>query len=577
MTSQKIESGKLDLDVQPFSVRDAVSDALRPLALSADKKGLELITDVRAEVPTGIAGDQGRLRQVLSNLVGNAIKFTDSGHVLVEVREQSRTEDQTHLEFRVTDTGIGVPADKREAIFEPFMQADGSTTRRFGGTGLGLTISSTLVRMMNGDLWVEDNPDGGSVFAFTIACPIAGVPDRDRHEPLLEGLHVLVVDDNAVNRRILVEQLTRWHMKPVTVDGGRAALDVLTAAAAGGEPFVLVLLDAHMPDLDGFGVAEAIAARQDLAGATIMMLTSSGHYGDAARCRALAISAYLTKPIKQADLLDSICSILQGQGARATPLGRGISTPGAQRVRVLLAEDNLVNRAVAVGLLTRRGHEVVVAGNGVEVLEALEHETFDVVLMDVQMPVMGGFEATRLIRERERDTGGHIPIVALTAHAMSGDRERCLAAGMDGYLAKPVDRLELFAAVERGDPSISLEPTVDREAGQRVYDRQALLDRVGGDEMLVTELFSIFLADVPTRLAAIDAALTDEDWPNVSTAAHALRGAALNLSADRVGAAAKALELAADARNTGDLAALAAALRHEVSRLTTALRAEGTS
>jgi two-component system, sensor histidine kinase and response regulator len=562
----KVESGKLELEAEPFSVRDTVSDALRPLALSADRKGLELVADVHADVPDGLVGDQGRLRQVLANLVGNAIKFTDQGHVLIEVRQIARVGETATLEFRVTDTGIGVPPDKRESIFESFKQADGSTTRRFGGTGLGLAISTTLVRMMNGAIRVSDNPDGGSVFTFTITAAVGTLVPRNQHEPLLDGLNVLVVDDNAVNRRILVEQVKRWHMIPVAVESGRAALDALTAAAKAGEPFALVLLDANMPDLDGFSVAEEISRRSELAGATIMMLTSSGQYGDSTRCRDLGIAAYLTKPVKQPDLLDSISAVLQGRDrwgerGQTAVAATAVTSP----VRVLLAEDNLVNCAVAVGLLTRRGHHVVVAGNGVEALEALERDTFDVVLMDMQMPVMGGLEATIKIRERERDlpTRPRVRIVALTAHAMQGDRERCLAAGMDGYVSKPVDRFELYAAVEGAPVKISgVTP-----AGSDIFDRASLLDRLAGDAELLEQIVQVFADDCPARLAAVDAALAAGSAQGLATAAHAIKGAALNLSANRLADVASALETAGHHGDLVDAPALVLSLHHEVEQL----------
>jgi two-component system sensor histidine kinase/response regulator len=514
-------------------------------------------------VPEGIKTDQGRLRQIISNLVGNAIKFTATGHVLVEVQEVTRDGELTTLEFRVTDTGIGVPADKRESIFEAFKQADGSTTRRYGGTGLGLTISATLVRMMGGRIWVDSSPDGGSVFTFTITAPVAPVPRRDEPTPLLDGLRVLVVDDNAVNRRVLVEQLRRWHLVPVAVEGGRAAMDTLSAAAKEGEPFVLVLLDANMPDLDGFAVAEEIAARAELAGATIMMLTSSGHYGDTTRCRELSISAYLTKPVRQRELLAAISATLQGRDGWTTPTPT-TSTPASKKsMRVLLAEDNLVNRAVAVGLLTRRGHHVEVAANGVEAVEALTRQDFDVVLMDVQMPVMGGLEAAARIRDRERILGTHTRIVALTAHAMQGDRDRCLAAGMDGYLSKPVDRLELYATVE-GDPvTDSSQPPSE----VRAFDRAALLERVGGDELLVDEILQIFVEDCPVRLRDVDDAFSAGNAEGLASAAHAIKGAALNLSAHRVAGAAEALESAGRAGRLEDAATLVALLHREVADL----------
>ena len=325
------------------------------------QKGLELIAHIAPDVPAGVVGDPVRLRQVLANLVGNAIKFTEHGHVLVELREDARTDDGTMLHFAVSDTGIGIPADKHATIFEAFSQADGSTTRRFGGTGLGLTISATLVHMMGGTIWLESEPGVGTTFHFTAPARDRDAAGRGRPlEPLLAGLPVLVVDDNAVNRRIFCEQLTRWQMAPTVADGGTAALDrAARGSARRGKPFSLVLLDANMPDLDGFGVAEQIAARPELAGATIMMLTSSGQYGDAARCRELGISAYLTKPVRQAELLDA--DLPRRSSASVEPAAPATAAAPARRppcapAKILLAEDNVVNQRVAVGLLSSRGH-----------------------------------------------------------------------------------------------------------------------------------------------------------------------------------------------------------------------------
>jgi PAS domain S-box-containing protein len=565
----KVEAGKIELESVALSIRDVVSDALRPLALAADQKGLELITEVHPNVPSGIIGDPVRVRQVLGNLVANAIKFTDTGHVLVQVYEDARQGDRTSLRFSITDTGIGIPVEKHDTIFEAFRQADGSTTRRFGGTGLGLTISSTLVELMGGRIWVESGAGGGSTFQFTLEGVVADVPDTERHEPLLADLPVLVIDDNAVNRRILYEQLTRWQMKPTAVEGGQAALDALSAAALAGNPFVLVLLDANMPGLDGFAVAEEMARRSELAGATIMMLTSAGQYGDAARCRELNISAYLTKPIKQANLLEAICRVLEHGAATAPVVRSPLAVPGATRVKVLLAEDNLVNRRVAVGLLTKRGHDVTVAGNGIEALAAFDREHFDVVLMDVQMPEMGGVEATAIIREREQRTGQHMRIVALTAHAMTGDRERYLAAGMDGYLAKPIDRLELFAAVESGLATAQAPPA----APVHVFDEAEMLQRLGGDRELKNEVIRLFLEDCPTQMRAISIALHQQDPVALRAAAHTLKGSAGNLVAAGVVDAARALELAGAERTLEGTRDALLRLESEVEQLMTVLKA----
>ena len=537
----KIESRRLDLESVSFSLRDTVNEVMKSVALKAHQKGLELLVDINPNVPATILGDAVRLGQVLLNLLGNAIKFTDRGHVLLEIREDARLFHRVMLHFRVTDTGIGIPADKHTAIFEAFSQADGSTTRRFGGTGLGLTISATLVRMMGGLIWVESQPGVGSTFHFTLTCDTADARVTVAQDPLLAGLPVLVVDDNQINRRILQEQLTRWNMDPTVVDGGRDALEAMTAAARAGRPFLLLVLDANMPDMDGFAVAEHIRQRPELASTTIVMLTSSGQFGDAARCREVGISAYLSKPIKGADLLEAIIGALKRSYPMViTPPPSAIVPETAIRsLKVLLAEDNVVNQQVAVGLLAKRGHQVTVTGNGRQALEAIERDTFDVVLMDLQMPEMGGFEATAAIRFRERQTGSHLRIIAMTAHAMSGDRERCLVAGMDGYLPKPIDRNMLFAVVEQDGAAPagpSGAPTSD------VFSAPALLERLGGDAQLLARVIGLFLEDCPARLTAIKEAVDARSAERIRNEAHALKGAAGNLSASDLADAARTLE-----------------------------------
>ncbi len=459
----KIESGKVELETVPFSPRDSIAGALKPLALRAHQKGLELICDIDPAVPASVVGDPTRINQVLSNLVGNALKFTERGHVIVSLREDSRAEGCTRLHFSVADTGIGIPKDKQQVIFEAFLQADGSTTRRFGGTGLGLAISTTLVRLMGGRLWVESEPDVGSTFHFTVSLDIGNVPEAGPANPAPLHLKVLIVDDNEVNRRVLAAQVTHWGMTPILVEGGRAALEAMTFAARASQPFELVLLDANMPGMDGFDVAAAIAAEPALTSATVMMLTSSGEYGDQSRCAALGITACLIKPVNADDLLAAIGRAV-GAKAVAPPRPAAVSgpssggwamRPGEHRLRILLVEDNIVNQRVAVGLLTRRGHDVRIAQQGAEAVALTETQTFDVVLMDLQMPVMGGIDATIAIRERERASGAHVRIVAMTAHAMDQDRERCLDAGMDGYLSKPINPEMLFAVVEQSESSMA--------------------------------------------------------------------------------------------------------------------------
>jgi len=575
----KIESRKLDLEATVFSLNDLVADTLRPLSLRADQKGLELIGDIDAEVPRGLVGDPLRVRQVLVNLLGNALKFTERGHVMLAVSVEERDDNRVVLHFSVSDTGIGIPAEKQGLIFEPFQQVDGSTTRRYGGTGLGLTISTTLVKLMGGRVWLESTPGAGSTFHFTASFRLADLPETESRHATLMDLPVLVVDDNAINRRIFVELLTRWRMKPVAASGGQEALDVLVAAARDGHPFRLVLLDANMPDLDGFAVAREIRLQQELAGATIMMLTSWGQYGDAARCRELGVGTYLTKPVRQTELLESIYRAIDWHSAesRIQPISKGASSP-VRAVHVLLAEDNIVNQRVAMGLLSKRGHRVTVANNGREAVEAMERECFDAVLMDVQMPEMSGLEATTVIRDRERRLGTpRTRIIAMTAHAMKGDRERCVEAGMDDYLSKPVDPLALFAALERpphdGAGSTGLPPPRSPvTTNGPSFDREAFGHRMGGDEALIGDVIRLFLEDCPMRMAQMQAAIGTRDAEQVRAASHALKGAASYLAATPMVNAAAVLEsIARDGRMT-DAPAAYTKLEEAASRLLAELR-----
>ena len=531
----KIESRKVDLEAVPFLLQQMIADTLKPLAQVAQAKGLELICEIDPDVPAGVVGDPTRLQQVVSNLVGNALKFTERGHVYVAVREDSRAGKRTALHVSVTDTGIGIPAGQHQAIFEAFRQADGSTTRRFGGTGLGLTISSTLVELMGGRVWVESEPGIGSTFHFTVSLDLAEIPELPPPHPVLRPIEVLVVDDNQLNRRILSEQVARWGMTPTSVESGRAALDALYGALRLGRPYKLVLLDANMPDMDGFTVAAQILKQPALASATVMMLTSSGEYGDASRCAALGIKAHLVKPVHTADLHAAIERAfgripIIAQPTPSTEAGALSKTAGRRRARVLVVEDNRVNQRVAAGLLTRRGHDVTIAQNGSEAVTLSGVQTFDVVLMDLQMPVMDGFSATTAIRAAERASGRRVRIVAMTAHAMTSDRERCLSAGMDDYVSKPFDPQKLFTAVEQptgGEESVALasSPT------DATFDEGALLNRLSGNTALMIEVIGIFIEDCPALLAAIEDAITRRNPDDLRKAAHALKGTAGNLSA----------------------------------------------
>ncbi len=454
----KIEAGKIDIEAVDFNLRDCLETTLKTLATRADEKGLELLCEVAPEVPEIVRGDSGRLRQVIMNLTGNAIKFTDKGEVALKVQMEATHEHDHTLRFAVTDSGIGVPKEKLQLIFAPFSQADSSTTRKYGGTGLGLTISSRLVAMMGGKIWVESEVGRGSQFHFTAR---VGIADKKAIEvgtiappEILRAVRVLVVDDNRTNRRILEGMLVRWEMKASSAQDGEEALTKLSEAQGAGESFALILMDMHMPKMDGFELIERIRQGSVSSTATIMMLTSAGHRGDAARCHELGVAAYLLKPIRQSELREAIARVLGAQKQKgAIPLITRYSLHDAREpsssLRVLLAEDNPVNQRLASRLLEKRGHSVMVAGNGLEALEALEKERFDLVFMDLQMPVMDGFEATTAIRKRQGAGGIHLPVVALTAHAMKGDREKCLAGGMDGYLSKPIRPQELDEVLQK--------------------------------------------------------------------------------------------------------------------------------
>jgi len=456
----KIEAGKLEMDYLSFDLRKSLGEVVKTLAIRAQQKGLEVIFDVASEVPTNVVGDPARIRQVLVNLVGNSIKFTERGEIEIKVQTEAQSAEGAVLRISVRDTGIGIPVEKQQKIFEAFSQADSSTTRKYGGTGLGLTIVGQLVGLMGGKLWVESEAGKGSTFYFTVqvGSGVAALPIESPDVSRLAGVPVLLVDDNVTNRRILEDSVIRWKMIPTVVAGAAAAIQALQHALASGAQLPLVLTDAHMPDIDGFGLIEKIRLDPRLANVRIVILTSDGERGDAARCQELGVAAYLSKPFDRLELRDVLLHVLAGDlaksGKRAL-VTRYTLQEKRQSLSFLVAEDNAVNRTLIARLLESRGHSVVLAQNGREALEALDKQPFDIVLMDVQMPEMDGFEATKLIREKEEASGTYLPIIALTAHAMQGDEERCLVCGMDGYVTKPITLEELFSVIEKVVPGMN--------------------------------------------------------------------------------------------------------------------------
>ncbi|MDQ3622577.1 MAG: response regulator [Verrucomicrobiota bacterium] len=566
----KIEAGKLEIETIPFSLRDLLAEALKPLGMRADQKGLELTADIGAQVPDRLLGDPMRLRQILINLTDNAIKFTHCGDVMMRVATESATQDEHYLHFSVTDTGIGIPAEKQALIFEAFTQADGTTTRTYGGTGLGLAIASELVRKMDGRLWVESKVGEGTAFHFTARFPVRQTPAphvKQADPSKLAGLRALVVDDNATSRRILREMLIHLRMQPTLVESGAAALEEMLRAARTAAPFQLVLLDAMMPGMDGLAVAEKIQRDPELSAPMVMMLSSQMPADAGARCRALGVASFLTKPVGHSDLLDALLIAINGGGAEPPPVS--LAAPVVRAVsglRILLAEDNVINRVVATGILEKGGHTLVHAANGREAVEAVRDQSFDLIFMDVQMPDMDGFEATRRIREMEQTIGRRTPIVAMTAHAMAGDRERCLAAGMDDYLSKPLQNDELLALLERIGKKTSTSCHPERSAGSLgdrnavegaltssveapasgevtapstplrcaeddndpgvralpVFSREKLLAQLGGNEELLQLVITLFDETTPRLMDHLRGSLQRRSGEDVACSAHRL-------------------------------------------------------
>jgi PAS domain S-box-containing protein len=577
----KIEAGRLDMESIEFSLSHLMGETLKPLGIRANQKGLELLPAPGTNLPDRLIGDPSRLRQIMVNLIGNAIKFTEHGQIVVAVEQVGEVKDQwLELKFSVQDSGIGIPREKQASIFEAFSQADTSITRRFGGTGLGLSICVQLVSMMGGRLWVESEVGEGSTFYFTVRL---GVPDAE-HIVLpppasLRGLRILVVDDNQINREYLRRFLVDWQALPETAPGGVEALAMFKAAQAQGQPYQLVMLDAQMPDMDGFAVAEALNQQPEMA-ATVMMLSSAGLRGDAARCRDLGMAAYLTKPLARDDLQLAIETALGQPDVDAGQLITRHSLEEARRqLNVLLVEDNEVNQKLATTLLARQGHHVIVAVNGQEGLQKLAGQDYDLILMDMQMPVMDGIEATQRIRHAEKNTGKHIPIIAMTANAMQGDRERCLNAGMDGYISKPINIEELFQiiAAHTGLPERRRGESARMNSAryrQLKLDKASILERLGGDEELLQTLAQMFIADAPNYCQQLQEAFTSGDISSLSREAHTIKGVLSTFSDEAGTAIAYRIEQQAKQGNADGLASQVEELKQATLDLMAVLQQE---
>jgi PAS domain S-box-containing protein len=584
----KVEAGQLALEVTDCDVRQVVEEVADLLAAAAQRKGLELVTDVAPEMPRGLQGDPGRLRQVLTNLLGNAVKFTEQGEVVLQAEVAAQDTDAVAVRFTVRDTGIGIAPEARERIFEAFAQADGSTARRYGGTGLGLAISKRLVALMGGEIRVESEPGGGSTFWFTARLERgAAQPAEPFARADLHGLRVLIVDDNATNRTILEHQLATWGMVSGSAASGPEALERLRAAASTA-PYELAILDMQMPDMDGLALARAIKADPALAGTRLVLLTSLGQHGPTAEAHAAGVGAFLTKPVRQSQLYDGLATVMAnppGAGAALVPAATASPAPvsderTAHGPRLLVAEDNAVNQKVAVRMLEKLGYQADVVANGVEVLDALDRIAYPLVLMDCQMPEMDGYAATAAIRARE-GAGRRTPVIAMTAGAMQGDRERCLAAGMDDYVAKPVRAEDLDAVLARW---LSREPAAPADGSPAAAEAEGSVDPVvlaqlgdraqGGDPAFLAEVVALYLEQTPRHLAALRGAVEHQDANTLTRAAHTLRGSSASLGAVRMRALSERLEAIGKAGATDGAAELVAALDAEFARVRHLLESE---
>jgi len=536
----KIEAGRIDLEQAVFDLHESLSDTMKSLAIRAHHKGLELAFEIRPDVPVAVVGDSVRLRQIVVNLVDNAIKFTESGEVIVEVRKDAETDEDLLLHFAVNDTGVGIAEEKRSVIFDMFEQADSTTTRRFGGTGLGLAICARLVELMGGEIWVDSAPSRGSVFHFTGRFRKAGEemePAAPARPSGLQALRVLVVDDNPIHRRIVEEILDRWEIRSSLAPGAEEALALVEEACREDDPYCLVVADGEMPQTDGFMLAERIRRDGGLGRTTVVMMISGDRPDEELRSRQAGAAAFVVKPIKESELIDAIVMALDTSGVEqeAARLLAVKRTRRARPLRILLAEDSAVNQKLVLTLLARQGHEAMVAGNGKEAVKAVASQAFDLVIMDIQMPEMDGLTATTEIRAREKITGRHVPIIAMTAHAMKGDRERCMESGMDGYVSKPIRSRHLFDVIDNvlsrvGDPMGGM-PATSAPKPIEEFDWSKGLETVRGDHNLLRELVQAFLEEGPAQMTAIRAAVAEGDGRKLADNAHSLKGSVRYLGA----------------------------------------------
>lgn len=571
----KIEVGRLELDSFEFNIHEVIGSTLKGIAIRAHQKGLELVYDIRPSVPDVLVGDAHRLRQILVNLVANAIKFTDRGEVVVTL-DAAPQRGPNMIHMLVRDTGIGIPRDKQDVVFEAFSQADSSHSRRYGGTGLGLAITSRLVGLMGGEIWVRSEPGQGSEFHVLVPLP-GGSPEGLVVPEFLRGVSALIVDDNLTQRKILSGMLSQWGMKPDAAESALRGLSAMEAAAGANATYRLVLIDGNMPGMDGFELAECIQRNPQLTGATVLMLSTGLRPGDINRCRELGVSAYVIKPIRKGELLNVIVRVLQNKDAFAAPEQEQSLYEGERRSRlqILAAEDNRVNQRLLVRLLEKEGHTVTIVEDGEAAVAITGKQEFDIILMDVQMPNLDGLEATRCIRSRELATGKHVPIIALTAHAMKGDRERCLQAGMDAYVAKPVQKQELlhimYQYIVPSPGDLPEARGIQYEFDLDVFDLAKGLEYSAGDEAVLAELCELFLQDCPEFEQEIRQQIARGDTQAVAHTAHKLKTSVGTIGGTKAYGAALALESHARDGASQPLTAAASQLLRELAVLQAAV------